>query len=434
MICNSDKAGLGITGYPPQRSIYESLLLRSGIHIESQDSKWTFSRPGNSDPGLQKAWDHIIESVSANELKPKLVAELFDELSAPPYGVANGFVPVLLCACLLLNSATMAVYEDGAFTPELSVPVMERLMRRPEHFSIVAYGVGGERSAVVERFALGFGVDSGVLPVVKSLYARIGSLPQYTLTTRNLPSEALAARETILRAKSPERLLFIDLPVALGYQPFEPALGNSVSEAKVSDFFTSLNKAFLEFVNCYPRLLQRIKSGILEIFGISGHSGEWLTKVSNQALKLYNTIMDSRLRMIMVRARDTGLGETEYLESVGAGIVGQVPSRWSKADEDNFWRLVPELACQVRAVESTQRLNSVLEDSEDGYLVAINDRNGEVVRQVVRFSLNERDEIEGYARILSEQTLSGLDRRILLAALTEAARKLATQNSPTKGE
>jgi hypothetical protein len=434
MICNSDKAGLGITGYPPQRSIYESLLLGSGIHRESEDGKWTFSRPGNLDPGLQKAWDHIIESVGADELKPKSVAELFDELSAPPYGIANGFVPVLLCACLLLNSSTMAIYEDGVFLPELAVPVMERLMRRPEHFSIVAYGVGGERSAVVERFARGFGVDNGVLPVVQSLYARIGSLPQYTLTTRNLSSEALGMRETILRAKSPERLLFIDLPVALGYQPFEPTSSNSVGEEKVADFFTSLNKAFLEFIDCYPQLLQRIKRGIFEIFGISGDSSEWLTKVSNRASKLYNAVMDSRLRMIMVRARDTGLGETEYLESVGAGIVGQVPSRWSKADEDNFWRLVPGLAYQVRAVESTQRLNSVLEDGEDGYLVAINDRNGEVVRQIVRFSVNERDEIEGCARVLSEQTLSGLDQRILLAVLTEAARKLANQNSPAKGE
>ena len=433
MISSSEREGLGITGYPPQRSIYESLLLRSGIHKRTEMGKWIFDKPNNSDPGLQKAWDHIFKVVESSSLEPKLVAELFVELSSAPYGVADGFVPVLFCAYMLVNNATIALYEEGTFVPELSVPVLERLMRRPENFSVLKFGLGGERSVVTERFARGFKVKNGVLPVVRSLYVRIGSLPKYTLTTRNLSPEAIAVRETILRAKSPERLLFMDLPSAVGCQPFQPTLNDSMNEGNVAKFFDSLNSVFSELVACYPKLLDRIRNGVLDLFDISEDEREWLAKIQKRASQLYNTVFDSKLRSVMVRASDTQLGEREYLESVGAGITGQPPSLWSQADEDNFVRLVPQLASQVRAAESVQYLRSTLDEGEDGYLLTINGRQGEAIRQIVRFSHKERDEVKRLARILSSQDSFSTNRRILLAAITEAARQLADP-TPTEEE
>lgn len=431
MISSSEKQRLGITGYPPQRSIYESLLLHSGIHRNTEMGKWIFDKPNNSDPGLQKAWDHLLEAVDSNSLEPKSVAELFTELSSTPYGIADGFVPVLFCAYLLANNVTIALYEEGAFVPELSVPVLERLMRRPGDFSVLRFVLGSERSAVTERFARGFKVNNEVLPVVRSLYARIGSLPKYTLTTRNLSPEAIAARETILRAKSPERLLFMDLPAAVGCQPFQPSLSDSVDERNIEAFFDSLNSVFCEFVGCYPKLLDRVRKGILDIFDIAEDESEWLTKIQKRASHLYNAVFDSKLRAIMVRAGDTQLGEREYLESVGAGITGQPPSRWGQVDEDNFARLVPQLASQVHAAKSVQYLKSALDDGEDGYLLTINGRQGEAIRQIVRFSHKERDQVERLARILSDQDSFSTNRRILLAAITEAARQLA---GPTPAE
>lgn len=304
-------------------------------------------------------------------------------------------------------------------------------MRRPENFSVLKFGLGGERTAVTERFARGFKVNNGVLPIVRSLYARIGSLPKYTLTTRNLSPKAIAVRETILRAKSPERLLFIDLPTTLGCQPFQPTLNDSMNEGNVAKFFDSLNSVFSELVTCYPKLLDLIRNGVLDIFDIAEDENEWLTKIQKRASHLYNTVFDSKLRLVMVRASDTQLGEKEYLESVGAGITGQPPSLWSQANEDNFARLVPQLASQVRSAESVQYLKSTLEDSEDGYLLTINNRQGEAIRQIVRFSHKERGEVERLARILSNQGSFNTNRRILLAAVTEAARQLASP-TPTK--
>ena len=168
--------------------------------------------------------------------------------------MANGFLPILLCALLLSRSSTVAIYEDGIFIPDLSIAVMDRLVRRPEHFSVLSFSLDGERSTVVSRFARGFGVDNGVLPVVRSLYTRIHTLPQYTLTSKNMSAEAIAVRDAILKAKSPERLLFVDLPISLNCEPFDLEPNASLNADKVEQFFKSLNRSFSELLNCYPAL------------------------------------------------------------------------------------------------------------------------------------------------------------------------------------
>lgn len=424
MLTAEDQPGLGFNGYPPERSIYESLLLKSGMHRSNEQGQWQFGRPNDKDAGLQKAWDYLLERAYCESLKPIPVSQLFRELSGPPYGVADGFVPVLLCACMIAYSGTMALYEDGVFVPDLTSPVMERLMRRPESFSVLRFGIDGEREQVIERFARGFGVESGLLPVARSLYQRMGSLPRYTEMTKDLPREAIAVRETILRAKSPERLMFVDLPTALECQPFQPSVEESLEDNNVGMFFDRLNKAFDALVGCYPRLLERVLRGVLDIFDVPV-GDDWRGKVERRAWKLYDLATDSRLRALTVRARESQLGDTEYLESLGAGVVGQPPSRWSKADADSFGRLVPQIAAQVRGIEAAQSLGSALEEDEDGYLLTISGREGESIRHVVRFSDSDRDQIASLVDRIAHGAVSNVDRRIALAALTEAAKQLA---------
>jgi hypothetical protein len=136
----------------------------------------------------------------------------------------------------------------------------------------------------------------------------------------------------------------------------------------------------------------------------------------------------------MVRAGDTKLQEKEYLESVGAGISGQPPNLWNQVDEDNFSRLVPQLASQVRTYESIQYLESTLERGEDGFLITINGRQGKAIRQIVRFSSKERSEVERLARTLIDQSYLKTNRHILLAAIAEAARQLANMETVTDSE
>ncbi len=214
----------------------------------------------------------------------------------------------------------------------------------------------------------------------------------------------------------------MDLPGALGCEPFLLTSNDSLGKNNVEKFFDSLNAVFSELISCYPNLLDRIRKGVLSIFDVSEDDSEWLQKVQKRASYLYNTVLDSKLRSIMVRAGDTKLQGKEYLESVGAGITGQPPNLWNQVDEDSFSRLVPQLASQVRTYESIHYLESTLESGEDGFLITINGRQGKAIRQIVRFSSKERSEVERLARTLTDESYFKTNRRILLVAITEAAR------------
>jgi len=77
MLLHSQEERLGLNGYPPERSIYESVLRQSGIHRQNERDEWEFARPSGEDPGLQRAWDHILEVSCSELLQPKPLTDLF---------------------------------------------------------------------------------------------------------------------------------------------------------------------------------------------------------------------------------------------------------------------------------------------------------------------------------------------------------------------
>jgi len=433
MSVHSDEESLGLEGYPPERSIYESVLKQSDIHRKNIMGEWGFGRPDDKDPGLQMAWDRILEVTRSDKLEPKSIADVFSDLCAPPYGVADGFVPVLFYACFQANSAIMALYESGTFVPEVTLPVLERLMRNPGNYSVARFDISGERAAVVERCANGFGVDNALLPVVKSIYAGMGSLRKYAEITSNIPARAAVVRDTILRAKSPEKLLFVELPTALGCRPFETD-SVTVDESNMDSFFSLLNEAFDALMRCYPDLLEHIRSGLLRIFDIPKHDENWRDTIPRHASALSDLVTDATLRALVNRACDTMLPEEEYIESLGAAIVGQPPSRWSKSDEDNFAKLVLQLSAKTRSVESLLDMKSSLQDSDAGYLLTIDTKHNAPARRVVWLSEHETGDVERIAEEILDRYGSAMESRVLLAAVAEAARRVISSDSEFANE
>ena len=67
------------------------------------------------------------------------VDELYTRLKAPPIGLKDGPIPVLLAALLLHRADDVAVYQDGTYQPELSADLLERLVKTPQRFAVKAF-------------------------------------------------------------------------------------------------------------------------------------------------------------------------------------------------------------------------------------------------------------------------------------------------------
>jgi hypothetical protein len=341
MLEHGNEPLLGMQGYPPERSMYESVLAATQLHRQ-EDGMWGFGPPPPDDPcGIRPTWDALHRLVFGVQLEPISVASIFQRLSMPPYGVMPGVLPVFLAAFALAYCDEISFYREGVFVPEPAVADFEVLMRRPELFAIGGARVQGTRAAVVQRLAAGLGVRPAALPVVRALVRRVRSLPETAWRTRRLPADTLALRQAFERARSPERLLFHDLPEALGEAPFKDS---SLSDPeRIERFFERLNAALSAWARFYPELLERARDDLLTACSLPAGEQGW-QQLREQARALEAKVTNASL-VPFVRRLTIASSEQAVLEGVLALVAERPPRSWTDADIERF----PELAQSVGA-------------------------------------------------------------------------------------
>jgi hypothetical protein len=283
---------LGMEGYPPERSMYESVLLASGIH-RREEGEWGFFPPPANDPvGLADVWAEMERVVFGALEEPFPLDRLFNELAAPPFGALAGVEPILLTALLMAHRDEVSLYRDNVFLPEASVADFEILMRRPELFAIAGTRVQGEREAVVNRIAQGLRAQPTTVAVIRALLGMVRGFPDTAWRTRNLPGEVLALRNALEQARSPERLLFVEIPEALGVERFDGEL--VVNPARIAAFFERLNAALQEWAQFAPRQTERSRDILLRACGLADGATGW-QRLREQARSLESKPLISTL-------------------------------------------------------------------------------------------------------------------------------------------
>ena len=153
MLENGDQENLGITGSPPEMSIYCSLLLNSGIH-RSHYRRWRFLPPNRKHDKnkMRHTWNAIEDFLTECENERQPIESLYKSLMAQPYGIRRDPLPILLCAAILCYKTEVALYENGSFVPDLSMPVFERLLKVPEQFELKRFRMTTHKTDVLARY------------------------------------------------------------------------------------------------------------------------------------------------------------------------------------------------------------------------------------------------------------------------------------------
>ena len=328
----SSETNLGIEGFPPERSIYDGLLKATGLHREIKKGQWEFVAPKNNNPlGLLPAWREISQFVFSKTFEPRSIAELFQLMTAPPYGITDGVLPILLCAFLIIHHNETTLYREGSLLPEPSIADWEVLLRRSELFSVAGCKIAGTCQTIIERFARGYQTEAAVMPVVRVLICGLKSLPEHTWRTTRISEHAQGIRAAMDQAKSPERLLFSDLPLALGLEPFED---KRLDQDKVDRFFARLNDALTELANETPRLLEWSRDKWLDACGLGAGEDNW-NLFCTMAGDLAPHVTNSNLLPLLNAAAELE-DRRSSLESVLAYIANRPYKNWTDVDTDTF--------------------------------------------------------------------------------------------------
>jgi hypothetical protein len=178
-------------------------------------------------------------------------------------------------------------------------------------------------------------------------------------------------RSVIEQARSPEALLFVGLPGAVGMKPFSQS---RYVTKRVGLFLEQLSEAFSELVNDMPQLLAWGRDEWLTACGLETGEESW------GQFRIFAADMSARtsepgLVPLLKRAAETEDGRAA-LESVLAFIAGRPPRTWTDADIDRFQIQAKMLgrAFQTEREGATSEVSLSPEQRENSRKVAENIR------------------------------------------------------------
>jgi len=430
MLQNEKERDLGVEKFPPEKAIYRAFLREAGIHVEQSDGTWEFVEPGSSNTedkiNILPAWRKIDEFLDSTEKEAKSFFDLNQELIAPPYGVKAGLLPVLYIAVFAVYQNELAIYESRRYRPYFTEEMLDRFIKRPNEFTFQRFRISGLKASLFKQYSQVIHGDTKkrtLLDLAKPLATFMGKLPDYTQKTkRDLSENAMAVRHAFNLAKSPEKLLFEQLPKALGYEE----LSNSSGDKDLEGFAQELTERLRELKECYNRLLDKQLELLQAAFKVNKKLGLTETRkiISGQCHDLENYTVDTKgLRAFIMRINKNTGSDEEWFENILMFLGHKPSSKWLNSDQDtaeyrltDFSRRVIDLE-KLRVYEKSKA--ATMEGDFDVYLLRSIKKGSEILDEVVAVDQRSSKRIEEAKEAIVSAIAELPDRELQLAALAE---------------
>lgn len=247
---------------------------------------------------------------------------------------------------------------------------IERFIRKPELFTFQQYKIEGLNASLVEAYSHalfdGKNKSNRIISLAKPLVSFIDSLPEFSRSTRSslLSSNTIKAREAIKMSKSPEKLIFEDLPLALGYKVLEKN-----SEVDSEEFSSRLHRVIIELKSVYPKLLEKQAKMIsaelhdgatFELDGLRTHVRKQYGVLDGLAIGATRSFVKSLI--------DQKGSDEQWLENVLVCLSRKRPAKWKDQDLAKSEATLADLSRSLRELVAisyeTNREINALHDSD----------------------------------------------------------------------
>lgn len=413
---------LGLKGFGPEVAIYRSLLLAEGLHVlDKQTDEWRFTLEGK-DPRLTGLWKQIDKWVEDAGDQGITVADILSLLQEPPFGMRLGPAPIYICLYILARSDEIAVFQEGIYRPYLTSAEMALILKRPEFFVLKSFVSTEEERKI---FAIYRGLitliqleeepglrNSTMLGVVGPLIRFGDRLPAYTRNTKRISQEAKRVRSVLQTTTEPMRLLFEELPLAVGMDLNE----NFIADRGQEELRARLRSALKELEEAYPNLNAEVQNTLLQLFKADDlHS---LCKAQNELAKPLVDICDEpELRAVLQAFARNCDDPADWVRGI-AGIVAKKPiDSWNDQDFMPFAAKLRDYVERMKQLEVLATTNGFLVH-KDSQLLSLMTPDGRIRREVVKTVKTQNAEVqEKVSEILA---LPGDMSRAVLVALAES--------------
>ena len=388
LLYNIDEKNLGFTEneFPPEKSIYLSLLLKTGIHTV-QNGVGKLSTPSDkSYLELWKAGQAFIDSTKNRERK---LTELIEIFSIRPFKLKDGFIDFWIPIFLLANSHEFALYESQMYVPEFNADILELITKRPTLFTIKAFDVAGVKFELFNKYRkfLNQGSDVKVtnqsfIDTIKPFLIFYRDLPEFSKKSQRwLAPNAQAIRNVICNAKDPEKTFFEDFPVALGFntQDFtdNPKL--------IPEFIQKLKISIKELQGCHDKLIDHFENFLIsEVLGIESHFPDYKKSIQLRFRGLKTHLLLPRQKTFTARLFSELEDRKAWLSALSQSLIGKSLNVINDGEVDLLYQNLKDIIleldnlCEIAALDESA-------ESEDVVKFELTSLKGGLVKQVVRF-------------------------------------------------
>ena len=433
MIENEGIENLGIEKNPPEKAIYKSVLLATGIHQKAQNSEWAFSDPrGNNYESGSKSiiksmaptWSKIVDFLESSSKSPKSFEEIREVLTSPPYGVKASVLPILYFASYLAYRGELAIFENRRFRPTFDEESIARFIKRPDEFTFQLFRIDGANASIFESYSSLISGNTNrktILEIAKPFARSMERLSEYTkLTTRGISKDAKAIRSAYNLAKSPQHLLVEGLPKALGFKE----LKMEANKAQVKSFSVKLSRALNDLIGAQDRLLNKQANLIGKAFDIKflGDFANLQDAVSKKLNGLeHHTVDTEGVRALLMRLINRDIEAKEWILNVLAYLGQKDVNKWTDSDVDHAENRLIDFSKRINDLERLKfyDMREHTDPMSEIYLIRSTKKGGDIKDGLIAISPSDKDVLDAISQKISS-TLEELSTdQLKLSALTK---------------
>jgi len=420
---NQPDLGFEKTKFPPEKTIYLSLIKENGIELYSDEINFvtTVSRK-SSFKHLWKASEKFLNSAKASRRK---VSDFSHILSKRPFKLKQGFIDFWIPTFLFIKRNDFALFGEAGYIPTLNDENLELVIKYPGDFEIKAFSIEGVKLDIFNSYRLFLNQNSKknisnetFIETIKPFLTFYRGLPEYSKNTKRLNPETIALREAIANSKDPEQSFFDAFPTALGFSTDK--LEKSKSDLR--GYIIKLQDSIRELRTCIDSLTNRFEEFIItEFFGEELTFEQYKVKLQYRFEKLRTHLLLPYQKTFVLRLNSALDDKKAWLNSLAQAVIGKTLDNIKDEEElllyDKFKSLILELD------SLTTISNSDLdEENEEVFGLEINSFVEGVSKKLVRLPKSKKNEIN-LIEVKLRKNLSN-DKTMNIAALASILKDL----------
>lgn len=413
MVLNEGEPVLGITGFTPERGLFNILLQETGLYTVD-DGKFTFKAPTTGN--LKELWSDTTSFIKSSSNKANL-SDIYQFWSKEPFGIKAGVQKFLALAYIMTNRASLAVYKDNVYIPQVDDILVDYLIKEPKTISFKLVETNADSrelltaiEKVLEQLSTKVPTSAHVvspLLTARKLVQIVDTLPPWVLKTKLLSRQTTKFREVVKVANDPYKLLFEDLPAVFA------GSGHSVEEI-VASFRISME----ELLHIYPNMMKSITLMLTEELDVPFPTPIALEKLRERAKKIKGVSGNFRLEAFASRISsfDSSLAAISGIVSLANS---KPPQDWIDLDIENAKKEILSLCTDFKKTELYAKIKNKPASRQAIAFIAGIGKKTEIIQGEFDILVDMHPEVVALKTALQKALAGTKNKNVLLEALTE---------------